>query len=941
MSQIKKDVGYVVPHTHWDREWRYPIWQSRMLLVDFMDRLLEILDNDPDYRSFVLDGQSVVVEDYLEVRPEKKDKVIEYVKQGRISIGPWYTLPDLYPVDGECLVRNLLKGIKYCDSLGGHLKVGYNSFGWGQTAQFPQIYLGFGIDAAIAAKYVSKSRAPQCEYVWEAPDGSRILCTRMGEHARANFFMNAHIPILYGFQYLSSKYRFDWNRTGTVFHQADASHAVQDHFLLKGNEYIHEEMICEAVQKAWEAMNDTILKNHRLLMDGSDSSTPQPMLTEIIRKANGISGGRELVHSTLEEYMAKLKQELPLNSLHTVKGELRDGPAFACSGNALATRSYIKRLNRKAQSMLIKTAEPLSVMVSLLGCEYRKSFIDIAWKNLLQSQAHDSINGVTQDKTAEDTVNRLSQALEISDVVAGQALGELTERIDTIFLEKMDAALVVINTSAFRRSEIVRVFVDFPQEFNVWDFEVTDSEGRLIDKQLLSRKEKVVPAHDLNTRPWPFYTDRYCFLLDTGGIPACGYRTFKLSSTKTFNRNGVFWADMRTSKGEDISGIPNTLENEHLKATIHADGTVSLLDKETAICYQNLNYFEDTGDCGDYWVYYPPCQNRTYYSKGCSAELWMEENGPLSATICARLAMRVPVRSERPESGISSESSRSMETVEIPITVRYTLKRGARKLEVLLQVENRAEDHRMRVMFDTGIHAEKSEAEGHFTVDRRPVKPVRDEKAEYYPEMQTLPLQRFVGLNNGSAGFALLSNSLFEYEAMDNEAGTLALTLFRSVRNIICTEFRSAGVFPEQRGGQSLGMQEFEYALYPHKRNLIADGVYTESERLEVPLRIVQTNRHNGSLPRDMSFMEVQPDNLVLSAWKLAEDRNSYILRFFNPSDESVNGTVRFFKPVIEAYLTNLNEERLDCLGLYDEGKLLEIIAGANKIVTIELVFDE
>ncbi|MDD4297281.1 MAG: alpha-mannosidase, partial [Ruminiclostridium sp.] len=125
----KKDIGYVVPHTHWDREWRYPLWQNRILLTGFMEELLQILDTNPEYKCFVLDGQSVIIEDYLEVRPKDTERVCKYIKEGRISIGPWYTLPDLYPIDGECLVRNLLKGIRYSNSLGGHLKVGYNSFG--------------------------------------------------------------------------------------------------------------------------------------------------------------------------------------------------------------------------------------------------------------------------------------------------------------------------------------------------------------------------------------------------------------------------------------------------------------------------------------------------------------------------------------------------------------------------------------------------------------------------------------------------------------------------------------------------------------------------------------------------------------------------------------------------------------------------------------------
>ena len=61
-----------MPHTHWDREWRYPLWENRMYLVHFMDELLDILEHQPDYRSFLLDGQTVAVLDYLQVRPEKR-----------------------------------------------------------------------------------------------------------------------------------------------------------------------------------------------------------------------------------------------------------------------------------------------------------------------------------------------------------------------------------------------------------------------------------------------------------------------------------------------------------------------------------------------------------------------------------------------------------------------------------------------------------------------------------------------------------------------------------------------------------------------------------------------------------------------------------------------------------------------------------------------------
>ncbi|MDD6237704.1 MAG: alpha-mannosidase, partial [Clostridiales bacterium] len=272
--------GYLIPHTHWDREWRYPIWENRMYLVELIDSLFETLEKNPGYKSFLFDGQTVSIRDYLEVRPENTEKMKQFIREGRIVVGPWYTLPDLYPVSGESLVRNLLKGERTAKELGGCLKIGYESFGWGQTAQFPQIYKGFGIDTVVVAKNVDKSRAPHCEFIWEGADGTKVFATRLGNDARANFFMNAYLEIMNGMPYKEDAYRYRMAEQGMAFHEADPAGYIQDHFMLESSEKIHTERITEAVMKAWKGMDATLLPEHRAMMNGSDSTTPQPKMME-------------------------------------------------------------------------------------------------------------------------------------------------------------------------------------------------------------------------------------------------------------------------------------------------------------------------------------------------------------------------------------------------------------------------------------------------------------------------------------------------------------------------------------------------------------------------------------------------------------------------------------------------------------------------------------
>ena len=101
---------HVISHTHWDREWYQTFQQFRLKLVQLVDNLLEILERDPDYKYFMLDGQTIVLDDYLEIRPEQEQILRAHIQSGRIVIGPWHILPDMFLVGPEAHIRNLLEG---------------------------------------------------------------------------------------------------------------------------------------------------------------------------------------------------------------------------------------------------------------------------------------------------------------------------------------------------------------------------------------------------------------------------------------------------------------------------------------------------------------------------------------------------------------------------------------------------------------------------------------------------------------------------------------------------------------------------------------------------------------------------------------------------------------------------------------------------------------
>ncbi|WP_312369376.1 glycoside hydrolase family 38 C-terminal domain-containing protein [Lachnoclostridium sp.] len=931
----EKAIGYVVPHTHWDREWRYPIWENRLYLRDLMEELIDTLEKNPDYKSFLMDGQVIAILDYLEICPEKEKVLKKLISENRIQIGPWYTLPDLYPVSGESIVRNLLKGKIVAQELGGYLKIGYESFGWGQPSQLPQIYKGFDIDTVIVSKNVDKSRAPRCEFIWVGADGTKVLATRLGDDARANFFMNAYLKIMTGKEYKSEEYEYQYGKDGQIYHQGDKEH-IQDYFLLEETGKIHKEYIEEAVKKAWHGMKDTLLPDHRIMMDGTDSTTSQPKLMELLQEINKQIEEIEFRSSSLEEYVSILKDKLNFDDVIEIHGEMRDGPTTSLSGNALMTRAYIKTLNKNVQNKLFGMAEPVSAMNMLLGEKYEEKFLDKAMDYLLLSHPHDSINGVTQDKTADDVVYRLSQAGEIADTVYNRGLQQIIKKIDFSKYEKEDLILVVFNQGAKARREIIEVYIDTPQDRNIWDFCMEDSKGNKRELQFAERKEVVSPVVHLHARPYPYYTDRHRIFFDTGEVSAGGYEVYRLIEMDTFIRKTKFWAKTRKTDGRELATGCDFMENDIIRVKVNSDGSITITDKRINETYGPLNYYESTGDVGDYWMYYPPYSNKTYTSKGIHTSIYLKENGNLSATIGVDMVMHLPKYAYRPDNYIRGKSERSEELQELPITTYYTLKKDSDQVEVKVIIDNKCMDHRMSVLMETGVKTDTACAQGHFTVDERPALPRKDEDGRYYNELTTQPLQNFLSLYDGNRGFAVITDCLGEYELRKDHASTVAFTLFRAVRNIICTEFRSEGYFPNQDGGQLLRKLQYHYAISPQREDFTKEDLARKAEEFNVPLKPIQTSvpsSGKGILPSSYSFYEVS-GKVNVSCLKKGIEDNTIILRVYNSNKTREDVAVKLNGKIQKAELTDLKEEFVQELDINEN--TIKLVIPANKIYTIK-----
>ena len=168
---MKKTV-HVVPHSHWDREWYFTTSRSKIYLMHDLKKVLEQLEKDNPYDSFILDGQASLLDDYLKWRPQDQARIRTLVQQGKLIIGPWYTQTDQLVISGESIVRNMLYGMKICEEFGDYMNVGYVPDSFGQAASMPQIYREFGIGDTMFWRGVSDDDVTHTEYTWCGEDGS-------------------------------------------------------------------------------------------------------------------------------------------------------------------------------------------------------------------------------------------------------------------------------------------------------------------------------------------------------------------------------------------------------------------------------------------------------------------------------------------------------------------------------------------------------------------------------------------------------------------------------------------------------------------------------------------------------------------------------------------------------------------------------------------------
>jgi len=905
---VKNERLVLIAHTHWDREWYYSFEKFRYRLVKGLDELVGILRREPSFREFLLDGQVAPIDDYLEVKPENDRLVKDLVRSGRLVVGPWYVQPDEFLVHEESLVRNLLYGRARGLEYGEVARIGYLPDTFGHTAQLPQILRGFGIETFV----FHRGLGPEFEkvgtpFVWMGPDGSEVVALYLPD----GYCNMAWLP-------------------------PDPEAAAEE---------------AKELLRRWSRWSKISSVPG---MVGCDHHLPKDYLPRLARElaARGVPAKMGSLREVLEEALAARDR------LGKVSGELLSSHYHWVLYGVWSTRTYLKRLNFECETLLIYYVEPLWALAWVLGGPYPEREISTAWRYVLLSQPHDSICGCSVDEVHREVVSRLEKAKALASELlestgrghgalewflggrAGyryewHAMHFLASQADLSFAGFDKPYVVAFNTLPWRRRAVVVA------RFRPYAV-VAPMLGEL--SRVAPRNVAEAAAELLRTSTVVRFDLRGAVLRDSSGrevpvqvreleggvveavwvdeLPALGFKAYAVERARGSGRGGLAW-------GEAF------IENEHLRIEFDLEngGALRLIDKRTGERYERLAALEDGGDIGDEYDYSPPERDRIVASKGVRANFEVVEAGPVRVRARIRYALRVPA------SASLDRKSRSAEEVELPVELLVTLYSGIPRVDLEVLVDNRARDHRLRIVFPAGVRSGKHAASTHYMVIERP-----NEPQHYYVRREgkapvsTWPTRLWVDVSDGGRGLCVAAKGLHEYEVR-GLGSEIVFTLLRAVgwlsKGDLLTRPGHAGPEIPTPDAQCLGPQTFELAVFPHAGTWSDAGVIRAALEWAVPVVAHEDIPHKGELQPEFSLVEVRGDALF-STFKRSEDGRCAVLRLYNPSSREAEVEVIFGKPPARIWKARLDETEIEEL---PTGSTLKLRLGPCKVETLKLEF--
>ena len=627
------------------------------------------------------------------------------------------------------------------------------------------------------------------------------------------------------------------------------------------------------------------------LYNGEDQRPIRKNLPEIVEKLNKLNPDSNFYISTIDNVMEKAEN----NGFRydTVKGEMTSGQFSRVHKSIYSTRADLKIKNNKNENLIVNISEPLSSIAYKSGFEYENKVFEKVWKLMSENAAHDSIGMCNSDETNNSIEYRNDTVKSLMDNLNDLKMREIGSAIP----EKDIFQFQVYNFLPYRRSGVLKTEIFTP----FTDVEIYDTDGNIYKTKVLKTekleeriKNKMKSEVGFNTNDNPrwikenaeiYKTELLIYLKDM--LPL-GYRTLFMRKKELVDK--VY---------ECITEV-NEIENEILNVRVQENGSIVIKDKKNNLKKEGFLIFEDSGDAGDTYDYSEPYNDRILTSKNSEIEILETEKNSLLNKIKYSVKMNIPHN--------LTSREQEQDNIQIEFLVTLTLEKESSLVKVDIEVENKAIEHRVRVLFKTGIESVESIADQQFGTIRRPVylSEVKNWQENGWNEKpRTIePMQSFVSLANEHENVSIITDCVREYQIIGEKLDTIALTLFRATPEMGKAELkdrpgRASGMANwETPDAQLLKNLKFNFAIFIGKERYSASKISNMSKEYLTPFYYYQAAEFKNvdifflmnkpeiqNVPFDFSMFSSENRNCVLSTVKKAEKKDALIIRIYNPDD--------------------------------------------------------
>lgn len=880
---------FMMSSTHWDREWYEPFQGFRWRLVKVTEDAMDKLEKYPDVGTFTFDGQTIVLEDFLEAAPDQRERLTRLIQEGRIKVGPWYVMPDEYLPSGESHIRNLQIGTAIAKSYGAEpMRYGYVCDIFGHPAQMPQIFSGFDCEGALLGRGITEDKAP-AHFLWESPDGSQAVTFKTPDwYGYGEFWVRIHC--------------FDWWREPPTEEERD-------------------ENLKKFIEGELKRTDIPIL----LFVDGQDHKELHARtLTDTKARLERLYPGIRVVITSPDQMLPLLAEHR--DKMPVVKGELnatnrRRGDFSRLLTNVLSSRYDLKWRNDLCQTMMEKWAGPITAVSRLTGrVPIRKNFYELAYRYLIQNQPHDSICGCSPDFVHKDMHYRYDQVEQIGHNIEEYGMQNLSRFADT---PGENMVVTLFNSLPYRRKETVTVDLFFDRRWKQkWSepfgyepinaFRLEDKDGNDVPYQVvnINRGKGRVHCGEQGS------ADRHRIVFEAELAPG-GTTEYRVVPVEGYTRPS---GSLRTGT--------YTAENDLVRLTVEpSDGTLTITDKRTGEVYPKQLSFADDGELGDGYMHARPVADRAILS-AVTKSVAVSCDAAAKCTFTIVKEMHVPADMQKYHER-NFDLRRNEELEALTITANVSLTKSSPMVEIEMTVDNTARDHRLRLMVPTGVDAPTYRVSQAFYVAERKVETDPATLTWEEKEQCEKAMTGFAYKRQENRGLCFVSGGgLHEIGAFPGAEGMLAVTLLR------CFGSAVNGYVAED--GQMQGRWPYRFGLLPlceetdgdiqRRLDAFAAGVMCRDDRTwqEIPLE-------------EHSFYRLEGENTLLSTVKVAEDGQGICLRFYNLSDSPETARLTFDRTPQEAALVNLEEQHPEPLSVTGNG--VDLLMGKWQIRTVYVRF--